>query len=73
MTADFANGGGGGLNRRVTRGAVWMIALRFADRIVGLLSTIVLARLLVPADFGLVALAMTIIAAIGVLAEFGFK
>lgn len=34
MTADFANGGGGGLNRRVTRGAVWMIALRFADRIV---------------------------------------
>ena len=47
-----------------------MIALRFADRVVGFLSTIVLARLLVPADFGLVALAMTMIAAIGVLAEF---
>ena len=73
MAADFASGGRGGLNRRVTRGAVWMIALRYADRIVGLLSTIVLARLLVPAGFGLVALAITMIAAISVLAEFGFE
>lgn len=71
MTADFAKGSG--LNRRVTRGAVWMIALRLTDRVIGFLSTIVLARLLIPADFGLIALATTMMAAIGVLAEFGFE
>jgi O-antigen/teichoic acid export membrane protein len=49
-----------------------MIALRFADRSIGLLSTIVLARLLVPADFGLVALATAMVAAVAVLGEFGF-
>src|ERR1700733_13906139 len=37
-----------------------MIALRMSVRFLGLVSTIVLARLLVPADFGLVAMAMTV-------------
>lgn len=73
MTADFASETGGHLNRRIARGAAWMVGLRFADRIIGLLSTIVLARLLVPADFGLIALAMAMVAAIGDFAEFGFE
>jgi lipopolysaccharide exporter len=73
MTADFAGETGSGLNQRIARGAFWMIGLRFADRCIGLLSMIVLARLLVPADFGLVALAMTMVAVIDDLADFGFE
>jgi O-antigen/teichoic acid export membrane protein len=61
------------LNRRMMHGAAWMIAVRFADRAVGFVSTIILARLLVPGDFGLVALAMTMIAAAGIFGEFGFE
>lgn len=63
----------GSLNRRIARGAAWMVGLRFADRGVGFLSTIVLARLLVPADFGLVALAMAMMAAVAVFGEFGLE
>jgi O-antigen/teichoic acid export membrane protein len=73
MTADLTGETGRGLNRRIVRGAAWMIGMRFADRSVGFLSTIVLARLLVPADFGLVALAMAMIAAVAVFGEFGFE
>lgn len=61
------------LNRRIARGAAWMVGLRLADRAVGFLSTIVLARLLMPADFGLVALATAMVAAIGIFGEFGFE
>jgi lipopolysaccharide exporter len=73
MTADFADEIESDLNQRIARGAFWMIGLRFTDRCIGLLSMIVLARLLVPADFGLVALAMTMVAVIDDLADFGFE
>jgi lipopolysaccharide exporter len=43
-----------------------------ADRIIGLLSTMVLARLLVPADFGVVALATSFITLLALLGDFGF-
>lgn len=72
MSTDSAVGTGS-LNRRMTRGAAWMIGLRFVDRVIGLLSTIILARLLIPADFGLVALAMAVVAAIALFGEFGFE
>ena len=36
--------------------AWWVIAWRLGMRILGLISTLVLVRLLVPADFGLLAL-----------------
>ncbi len=45
------------LARQVAKGAVWMVAIRFASRTLGLISTLVIARILVPADFGLVAMA----------------
>lgn len=62
-----------GLSGRMTRGAAWMIGLRFTDRNLGFLSTIILARLLVPADFGVVVLAMAMIGTIDDLADFGFE
>jgi lipopolysaccharide exporter len=42
---------------RTVRGAGWVIAWRLGMRVLGLISTLVLVRLLVPADFGLLALA----------------
>jgi hypothetical protein len=42
----------------LTRGSLWMIAARWAMRLIGLVSTMILARLLAPEDFGLIALAL---------------
>lgn len=47
------------LGRKATIGAGWMIAWRGVARLLGLFNTLILARLLAPADFGLVAMAMT--------------
>ena len=49
------------LRRRVLLGAGWMVALRWLDRLVGVVSLAVLARLLLPADFGVVGYAMLVI------------
>src|SRR4029079_10183102 len=42
---------------RTVRGAGWVIAWRLGMRVLGLISTLILVRLLTPADFGLLALA----------------
>src|SRR6185312_9660441 len=42
---------------RTIRGAGWVIAWRLGMRVLGLASTLILVRLLAPADFGLLALA----------------
>lgn len=57
----------------MSRGAVRMLAWRVIDRLIGLISTVILARLLIPADFGLVALAMSIIAVIELAKSFSFE
>lgn len=49
-----------------------MVALKLIDRGVGLASAIVLARLLAPADFGLIAIAMMLIGALQLLFAFNF-
>jgi O-antigen/teichoic acid export membrane protein len=49
-----------------------MVMLRFVLRGIGLASTIVLARLLVPGDFGLVAVATSFVALLEALSEFSF-
>jgi len=40
------------VNVEMARGAAWNVLLGATDPCIGLLSTVVLARLLVPADFG---------------------
>lgn len=45
--------------------------MRWTDRLIGLLSTLVLARLLAPGDFGLVAMAMIVVGLIDVLLDLG--
>ncbi|CAN5730901.1 lipopolysaccharide biosynthesis protein [soil metagenome] len=44
--------------KQLLRGSAWMIGARWAMRSVGLVSTMILARLLAPEDFGLIAMVM---------------
>jgi PST family polysaccharide transporter len=60
------------LMRRMAKGAAWMVFARMLDRGIGLISTIILARLLAPADFGLVSLAAAILAGLELLGAFSF-
>ena len=53
-------------------GAAWLICGRLLVRTIGLISTIILARLLVPEDFGLIALAMSVVAVLDVMSAFSF-
>jgi len=59
--------------RRMATGAGWVMGLRFFNRGLGFASTIVLARLLVPADFGLVAMATAVWALITTMSELGVE
>lgn len=51
-----------GLPEKFVSGSVWMVGLRVAERVLGLLSIVILARLLTPEDYGIVALALTTLA-----------
>ena len=57
----------------IARGAAWMVLFRLFDRSIGVVSTTLLARLLIPADFGLVAMAMSVIAIIELATSFSFE
>lgn len=61
------------LNRKLFTGAAWMLLTRMLVKTLGLISSIVLARLLVPADFGLVAVAMSVYAFILLFGSVGFN
>ena len=60
------------LDRKIALGAAWMVGFKLIDRSIGLLSTIVLARVLAPEDFGLVAMAMVLIGALELFIAFSF-
>lgn len=49
-----------------------MTVFRFADRALGIVSVAILARLLSPDDFGLVAMAMAVVGVVELLGAFGF-
>ena len=61
-----------GIGRKMAKGAAWMVLLKLTQRCIGLISTLVLARLLIPADFGLIAMAMSILAILELLTSFNF-
>ncbi len=60
------------LQGQMARGAAWMIGARFFIKSLGIISTLVLVRLLLPADFGLVALATAFVAGLELIKTFGF-
>jgi lipopolysaccharide exporter len=52
-------------------GTLWVVSARWGIRAIGLVSTVVLARLLTPADFGIIALAMLVVGLIEIFNETG--
>ena len=75
-TLETASGGSGGAPppglRRVAMGSVWWNGLSFVSgKLLVLVSTIILARILSPKDFGLVALALVFITYADVLTDLG--
>jgi O-antigen/teichoic acid export membrane protein len=59
------------VGRAMAVGSGLMVAMRWAVRGIGLISTMILARLLTPQDFGLVAKAMLVIGMLEIMAETG--
>jgi O-antigen/teichoic acid export membrane protein len=53
-------------------GVAWMVGARLAVQMLGVISTLILARLLLPADFGLLAMATSVIALLELMRAFGF-
>ncbi len=62
-----------GLGGKVAIGAGWLVAWRMMTRLLGLVSLVVLAHVLRPADFGLVAMATAFSVAINSLSEIGVQ
>jgi len=58
---------------KTARGTGWVVAWRMITRTLGLLSTLVLVRLLAPADFGLVALASSFAVSIEAFSWIGIE
>lgn len=61
------------LGSALARGAVWMIVMRWSIRLTAMVNTLILARVLLPQDFGLVAMAMMVVGLMEVLGMFGFQ
>ena len=59
--------------RKTAHGAGWIVAWRMVRRTLGLVNTLVLARLLVPADFGLVALGVGLSSSLDALSSLGVE
>ena len=66
-------GSPGKLSGRIARGSAWITLSRALVNLLGFVSTIVLARLLVPADFGLIALGTTMLAIVNAMTSFSLN
>jgi len=60
------------MKQQIASGASWMLLFKLIDRVLAVVSTVILARLLVPEDFGLVAMAMSVLAIIELATLFNF-
>lgn len=57
--------------KNLIRGAAWTVGTRTAVKLLGFVNTIVMARLLMPEDYGLVAMAMLVVGLVQTMLEFG--
>lgn len=60
------------LRTKVLRAAAWMVGVRWSHRLLGLISVMILARLLTPHDFGTVAVVMSFVSVVDAFFDFGF-
>ena len=49
------------LRDRIIEGSLWLVAMRWLLRAAGVVRTVILARLLIPADFGMLGMAMLVV------------
>jgi lipopolysaccharide exporter len=61
------------LRTRVVCGGIWVFALRITDRLFKLARTIILARVLAPADFGVFGIALLAMSALETFSQTGFN
>ena len=59
------------VNRNLVHSSIWMVSLRWTLRGIGVVNTFILARLLMPEDFGLVAMATLVIGLVEVFGQTG--
>lgn len=60
------------LGRSIFKGALWTVLMRSTVRLLGIISVLILARLLVPEDFGLIAKVVLISSFLEMCTQFGF-
>lgn len=60
------------LNKKIAVGAFWSVLTRLGVKSLGFVSLLILARLLFPEDFGLIALTMSTVAFFEIFTKFGF-
>src|SRR5215207_6316120 len=59
------------MSQRIAVGAAWMVLAKLLERGLGLISSLILVRLLAPSDFGIVAMAMSLIALLELFSSIG--
>lgn len=57
------------LSRKIASGAIWLLISRFVSNATGFIGMLVIARLLTPADYGLVAVATSVMIIVSALAD----
>jgi len=57
---------------KILRGMAWTVSFRWGQRFMGLISTLILVRVLLPRDFGIVAMGTAVGTVLDALSSFGF-
>lgn len=60
------------LFRRVVHGGAWMVALRCTQQVLALVRLVIIGRILMPSDYGLLTIALIILTIARILTETGF-
>jgi O-antigen/teichoic acid export membrane protein len=60
------------VREKMAHGVMWMVLFKLTERSLGFISTLILVRLLSPADFGITAMAVSFIAMAETFTAFGF-
>lgn len=60
------------INKQMAKGSAWMVLFKLFEKSISIVSTIIIARLLVPDDFGIVVIAIIIVEFLELLRAFGF-
>ena len=60
------------VREKMAHGVMWMVLFKLTEHSLGFISTLILVRLLSPADFGITAMAVSFIAMAETFTAFGF-